>query len=116
MKRISIERYKNPDEMQSAGLIEGETDDGRRWILFLDQSGAPDIFWPERDQDTGAVRGHGIKLDARTRKFTEIMSDPDPQAALTRLKGAVRAAERMMNDPEEFERVQTALASRTATS
>ncbi|WP_065286786.1 hypothetical protein [Mycolicibacter kumamotonensis] len=61
MKRISIERYKNPAETGSAGLIEGETDDGRRWIMFLDEQGAPQLFWPERGED-GAVVGAGMSL------------------------------------------------------
>ena len=71
MKRITIERYKNASEMGSAGLIEGETDDGRRWILFLDESGAPKVFWPERDEDGGVV-GDGIQLDRARGQFSGV--------------------------------------------
>jgi hypothetical protein len=56
MRRITIERNKNAEELQCAGNISGETDDGRRWIMFLDVDGVPEIFWPDRDED-GGVRG-----------------------------------------------------------
>lgn len=55
MKRITIERNQNADELQCAGNIQGETDDGRSWILFLDAEGAPEIYWPNRDEDGGVV-------------------------------------------------------------
>lgn len=58
MKRIGIERDR---KRGSAGLIEGETDDGRRWIMFLDELGSPDVFWPDRD-DSGAVQGAPVLL------------------------------------------------------
>jgi hypothetical protein len=61
MKRITIERYKNADELNSAGLIEGETDSGKRWIIYLDADGSPQIFWPERDED-GGVTGPGVSM------------------------------------------------------
>jgi hypothetical protein len=64
MKRISIERYKNVEEDGRAGLIEGETDDGQRWILFLDAAGKPEVYWPERADD-GEVVGEGIPLRRR---------------------------------------------------
>jgi hypothetical protein len=60
-KRISIERYKNADEVGSAGLIEGETEDGERWIIFMDAKGKPSIYWPRRDED-GAVVGNALVL------------------------------------------------------
>jgi hypothetical protein len=60
MKRIGIERDR---ERGSAGLIEGETDTGQRWIMYLDELGRPEVFWRERDE-TGAVIGEGIKLAA----------------------------------------------------
>lgn len=61
MKRITIERYKDPDQLHSAGVIEGETDNGQRWIIFLDEEGSPEIYWPDRDLD-GGVRGRPVPL------------------------------------------------------
>ena len=61
MRRIIIERNKNAEELQCAGNISGETDDGQRWIMFLDKDGRPEVFWPNRDE-SGAVIGSGIKL------------------------------------------------------
>lgn len=61
MKRISIERYKNAAELQCAGLIEGETDSGRHWILFLDEDGGPRVYWPERGEN-GVVVGEGVPM------------------------------------------------------
>ena len=61
MKRITIERNKNASELGCAGQIEGETDDGRRWILFMDEHGAPEVFWPKRAED-GAVVGRSVDL------------------------------------------------------
>lgn len=61
MKRITIERYQNAAEVGKAGLIEGETDDGQRWILFLDAEGKPEVYWPKRNEDGGVV-GDGIPL------------------------------------------------------
>jgi hypothetical protein len=61
-KRISIERYKNADELGSAGLIEGETESGERWIIFMDVEGRPSIYWPNREPDGGVI-GEGIPLD-----------------------------------------------------
>lgn len=67
MKRIGIERDK---ARGSAGLIEGETDTGQRWIMSLDEEGRPEVFWPNRDE-TGAVMGAGIKLEGRKRAVIE---------------------------------------------
>ena len=70
IKRITIERYDaaKHDTPNGAwpysGLIEGETDDGQRWIMWLDQQGRPEVFWPQRDED-GAVQGDGILLKSR---------------------------------------------------
>lgn len=63
MKRISIERYPNPVELGTAGLVEGERDDGSTWIMFLDEHGSPQCFWADRDEDGGAV-GEPILLGA----------------------------------------------------
>lgn len=61
MKRITIERYTNEDPESKdwrpySGLIEGETDSGRRWVLWLDHDGTPDVFWADREED-GTVVG-----------------------------------------------------------
>jgi hypothetical protein len=63
MKRIAIERYElaQIEPTGYAGCIEGETDDGKRWIMWLDASGQPTVFWPEREA-SGAVVGEGILL------------------------------------------------------
>lgn len=60
-KRITIERHKDGDETGCAGLIEGETDSGEKWVLFLDADGKPEVYWPERSED-GAVVGEGISM------------------------------------------------------
>lgn len=70
MKRISIERYKTPTSGYS-GLIEGETDGGHRWIMYIDEQGRPAVFWPERETD-GAVVGDGIKLDRVPGQFSGV--------------------------------------------
>lgn len=69
MRKILIERNKNAAEIGYAGTISGETDDGRKWVMFLDANGAPDVFWPERDDD-GTVRGQGIDLGTKVRSMT----------------------------------------------
>lgn len=74
MKRITIERYTQPDpgveltdeEISDpgffySGCIEGETDDGNRWIMFIAHDGYPEMFWPCREPD-GAVMGEGTFL------------------------------------------------------
>jgi hypothetical protein len=77
-KNITIERYDaakhdTPDgPWPYSGLIEGEDDTGNRWIMWLDRSGRPEIFWPERDHDTGAVIGEAIRLDRRPGQFSGV--------------------------------------------
>lgn len=61
MKRITVERYAEPNEVGYAGLIEGETDNGQRWIIWLDAEGAPALYWPERGPD-GVVVGEPVVL------------------------------------------------------
>lgn len=77
MKRITIERYQ-PDKhdtpngpWQYSGLIEGETDSGDRWIMWLDKEGRPELFWPNREPD-GAVVGDAIRLDRRPGQFSGV--------------------------------------------
>lgn len=104
MKRVSIERYKTPTA-NYAGCIEGETDDGTQWIMFMDEAGKPEVFWPTRTP-AGAVPGNmavALSLEANRRaidlreaKMREILdSDPDPAAVVARLRAALRAAEAM---------------------
>lgn len=101
MKRISIERYKTPTAGY-AGCIEGETDDGIQWIMFMDETGKPEIFWPNRAPD-GGVAGRAIGLtkehqhretEVRMNKMRQILQDPDPGAVVLRLKQAVETAEK----------------------
>jgi hypothetical protein len=67
VKRIVIERYDATKhdtphgEWPYSGLIEGETDDGQTWIMWIDRQGRPEVFWPQRDE-SGAVLGDGIPL------------------------------------------------------
>lgn len=43
------------------GWIEGIRGDGTKWILFMDEHGNPQTFWPLREPD-GAVLGDPIEL------------------------------------------------------
>ncbi len=78
MKRIGIERYR---ERGSAGLIEGETDSGQRWVMFVDEEGRPEVFWPSRDETSGAVtEGRQIMLGGpydTVRKFLNVADDEE---------------------------------------
>lgn len=108
MKRISIERYTTPTAGY-AGLIEGETDGGSRWIMYLDDTGKPEVYWADRTKD-GSVAGHAIRLDpdvhekladARAAKLKEIVhGDPDPAFVVKRLKEAIAAGERINSGVE----------------
>lgn len=125
MKRITIGRYETgapittspfydhefagtqiSGEQAYAGWIEGLTDDDQSWILFIDQQGRPEIFWPNRD-DEGGVVGTGIGLqDGRIRKFLEIMAEPDPRDQAMRMKGAAESVLKYLDgDPETVEAV-----------
>lgn len=61
MKRITIERYDNPDELGYSGLVEGTRDDGSTWIMWLDAAGSPEVFWGRRDE-LGGVEGEAVML------------------------------------------------------
>ena len=43
------------------GWIEGIRDDGSTWIVWLDATGSPEVFWPRRDEN-GGVEGEPISL------------------------------------------------------
>jgi hypothetical protein len=111
-KRISIERYKNADEVGSAGLIEGETEDGERWIIFMDTNGKPQVYWPRRDEN-GAVHGAPVPMagpvgpSQRMAKLKEILaSSVDPVQVVARLRAAVEAAEQRIAEEGAPERDQ----------
>lgn len=79
-KNITISRYVPEWDNQwpagvnpifYSGLIEGEADDGTRWILWLDKQGRPEIFWPTRNENGGVV-GVGIKLDRPRGRFSGV--------------------------------------------
>lgn len=100
MKRITIERYDTPTAGY-AGCIEGETDEGQQWIMFLDPAGTPEVFWPERDPEGGA-HGKAIALtyeqvrrevDIRMAKMRDILGSGSPQDIVKRLREALEAAE-----------------------
>lgn len=111
MKRVSIERYKTPTA-NYAGCIEGETDDGTQWIMFMDETGKPEVFWPTRTPD-GGVLGMAVPLsleanrraiELRMAKMREILDhEPDPVAVVARLRAALRAPETM--DAETMNKV-----------
>lgn len=63
MRRISIERYANPDQLGFAGLVEGVRDDGSTWIMWLDEQGNPTLFWGKRDEGGGVI---GDPIDLTT--------------------------------------------------
>lgn len=71
MKRITIERYPNPDELGCSGLIEGEADTGNRWALWLDGDGQPYVYWATREPD-GAVTGEPVLLAGCGTPTTEV--------------------------------------------
>lgn len=137
MKRITIGRYDTeqpppcspfydqefagtqmPTVPPYAGWIEGVTNDGKSWILYLDHDGKPEIFWPERDEDGGVV-GRGIGLqDGRLYKFLEIMAEPDVRDQAMRMKGAAESVLKYLDgDPETVEcvnRIQSKAGRPTA--
>lgn len=80
MKRISIERYKTPTNGYS-GLIEGETDEGDRWIMYLDIHGRPEVFWPRRHDEDGSVTTLGLPLNmgefGTVFRLLGVEADPD---------------------------------------
>ena len=76
MQRITIGRYKPtpggpfcdlPVAVESEGetifdgWIEGMRDDGSTWIMFLDSTGDPTVFYPQREEDGGVI-GEPINL------------------------------------------------------
>lgn len=58
MEDIKIGRYSNPDDLGYTGYIEPVD---RSWVIFLDATGTPSVYWPERDEE-GAVVGEPIPL------------------------------------------------------
>jgi len=61
MRRISVERYRNPQELGYSGLVEGVRDDGSSWIMWLDENGSPALYWARRDEGGGVI-GEPIDL------------------------------------------------------
>lgn len=61
-----------------SAVIEGERNDGSRWIMFVDADGSPELFWSERDPDQivdgvqigGGVIGEPINLQDRDSDVT----------------------------------------------
>lgn len=49
-----------PIESQYSAVIEGDRDDGSRWIMFVDADGSPELFWSERDPDGFDADGNQI--------------------------------------------------------
>lgn len=71
MSNITIGRYDGATQHTDsgekpltdtwAGWVEGEDSDGKSWIVYLDGSGRPALYWPEREE-SGAVVGDPVKL------------------------------------------------------
>lgn len=64
MRTITITRYDGLTgavAQEYGGYIEGETDDGQTWIVYLDATGRPSHYWGRRDAG-GAVLGDPISL------------------------------------------------------
>ena len=107
-KRIVIERY--PEDMAQgcgyAGLIEGETEQGDRWIMWLDLDGKPQIFWPKRDEE-GEVKGAPVVLGGVVtpsdgmRHLERILdSTDDPVEIVNRLRASVETAKQRIAESE----------------
>lgn len=69
MNNIEIGRY-GTDEAKDlttgkgfSGWISGENNDGRGWILWLDETGQPACFFGNREPD-GIVHGPMVRLTA----------------------------------------------------
>lgn len=101
-KRIGIERYQGELAKECAGLIEGETEDGQRWIIFMDPNGRPEVYWPERDED-GAVKGSSQRLhpdwepfmqERRREKMREILSCGTDADIVKRLRESLEFADK----------------------
>ncbi|BCO56148.1 hypothetical protein MINTM005_13920 [Mycobacterium intracellulare] len=61
MQRITVGRYPDKEAGHYGGWIEGVRDDGSTWIMFVNSSGSPVLFWNQREED-GAVIGEPILL------------------------------------------------------
>lgn len=71
MSNITIGRYDGCTEHSDAGdrpltdtwagWVEGEDSAGKSWIVYLDGSGRPALYWPQREE-SGAVVGEPVKL------------------------------------------------------
>lgn len=72
-KNINIERYPEDSAVSHgySAAVEGEDNGGNRWIMWLDQQGRPEVFWPQREVD-GAVIGNAIKLDRAPGQFSGV--------------------------------------------
>lgn len=61
LRTITITRYDDPVAITYAGHIEGVSDDGQSWIIYLDALGRPESYWAWREPD-GAVIGDPVPL------------------------------------------------------
>lgn len=115
MKRITIGRYTKPDLDVEAippnvvredgdyditehfsGWIEGETDDGKSWIMWIDAQGHPKVFWPERDEHGAVVGDVGINLSTDPLCFSDVrraLKPTDEEGGLITAYPVVRADE-----------------------
>lgn len=73
MQDIKIGRYSDTYVINPVEIIDGRTithefsgwieDEGRTWIIFLDASGKPALYWRYRDELGGTV-GEPVRLVA----------------------------------------------------
>jgi hypothetical protein len=69
MQNITIERYADWEAKNSetgrgfSACIYGQDDAGQGWILWLDETGRPCVYYGDREAD-GAVTGGQIDLIA----------------------------------------------------
>lgn len=63
MRKITIERYPVAAATTCGygGLVEGERDDGSTWIMWLDDSGSPAVYFAHRGEG-GETIGDGLVL------------------------------------------------------
>lgn len=61
MSNITIGRYNADLGAPWSGWVEGADDADQSWIVFLDDTGRPALYWPERDSNGGVI-GEPVRL------------------------------------------------------
>ena len=65
MRTITIGRYTldGSEPRTFTGYVEGLSNSGQSWIVYLDDDGLPALYWPRREE-SGAVIGQPIDLQS----------------------------------------------------